>query len=55
MPGSGSNTPAGIDLGFDGDGDCGALTTLHLDPLARNLRLDVLSQCPTSLLFPQVL
>ena len=28
MPGSGSNTPAGIDLGFDGDGDCGALTTL---------------------------
>ena len=25
---SGSNTPAGLDLGFDGDGDCGALTTL---------------------------
>ena len=28
MPGSGYNTPAGLDLGFDGDGDCGALTTL---------------------------
>ena len=28
MPGSASNTPAGIDLGFDGDGDCGATTTL---------------------------
>ena len=28
MPGSSSNTPAGLDLGFDGDGDCGATTTL---------------------------
>lgn len=28
MPGSTSNTPAGLDLGFDGDGDCGATTTL---------------------------
>ena len=28
VTGSGSNTPAGLDLGFDGDGDCGALTTL---------------------------
>ena len=28
MAGSGFNTPAGLDLAFDGDGDCGAATTL---------------------------
>jgi hypothetical protein len=28
MSGSGSNTPAGLDLAFDGNGDCGATTTL---------------------------
>ena len=44
MVGSGTNTPAGIDLAFDGDGDCGATTTLP----SRSFGTETSSGCTVS-------